>query len=252
MTMLATRHAWRTNTSISEWLQMPSSEKRRVFFWLMYLSRKGSQVVKLILTLALEVRWHCPGQQNWGERNVMSWLRVQCDKASKHLYIYNISNKPSCFLWNKRVLAWAFFFGAVAERASRMSISCNAELVHTVHTYCNTFEPTRRFKSWRVLFFSWYDVICAYMYILLNDYTKSIELVLHLVEVSSYPHPHPYYIGAWFWQSNGCLTAVKSEVGLGSSMMPDNLKPAETSWKIMTLYTAMRWMNGTSVWRFVF
>ena len=36
------------------------------FFWLMYLSRKGSQVVKLILTLALEVevRWHCPGQQN--------------------------------------------------------------------------------------------------------------------------------------------------------------------------------------------
>ena len=81
----------------------------------------------------------------------MSWLTAQCDQASKHLYIYNISNKPSCFLWKRRVRAGVgCLFFAVAEPASRMNISCNTQVAHT--NYC--WNPPKRFKAWRVLFFS--------------------------------------------------------------------------------------------------
>lgn len=82
MSMLATRHAWRTNTSISESLQMPSSEKRRIFFAHVSL-KKGSKVVKLIFTLSLEVR-HIRWQQNWDS-----------GRKCNEYWLCNVTRRPS-------------------------------------------------------------------------------------------------------------------------------------------------------------
>lgn len=81
----------------------------------------------------------------------MSWLTAQCDQASKHLYIYNISNKPSCFLWNRRVRAGV---GCLFFCCCRTGIKDEYLLQHPSGPHKLLLKSTKRFKAWRVLFFS--------------------------------------------------------------------------------------------------
>ena len=193
--------------------------RRGVFSW----RKKGCQVVKLIFTLSLEARWHIRWQQNW-------------DRGKK------CNELIDCAMWQGVQAPLHLQYQQQAQLLSLKKegagVGCFL-LLQNRHqgwiSLATPFETPKRFKAGRVLFFLlWWHA---------SEW-------LHQRYQTWFPLGGSLIISTPLLATTGFFG--KSEVGLGSSMMPDNLKPAERNWKIMTLHTAMRWMNGTSVWYLVF